>query len=114
MEQELDSLVQQISRKKLSQMSLKPAECGHHIIRRANILTRWDLNNIMWLTIEEHNQVHASPKREDEIMLPRQREYVSKMEHASLKDFLRKKVWTIDEFMEDRKHFLLKELDRKK
>lgn len=58
-EQLCDKLVQQIACTAPSAWSGKPAECGHHIIHRANLLWRWRLLNIVPLTIEEHTMQHA-------------------------------------------------------
>lgn len=54
-----DKLVQQIACTAKSQWSNYPAECGHHIIHRGNLLWRWRLMNIAPLTIEEHTMHHA-------------------------------------------------------
>lgn len=54
-----DKLVQQIACLTQSQHSGRPAECGHHMIPRGNLLWRWRLINIMPLTIEEHTMLHA-------------------------------------------------------
>lgn len=99
MEDKLDSLVQQMSKKKRSQVSFKPAECGHHIIRRANELTRWDLDNIVWLTIEEHTKVHSEPNYESKILLNRQKEYKERYTNASLSEYLRDNKTTREEFL---------------
>lgn len=58
-ENQCDRLVQEIATMTRSQVSGRPAECGHHIIHRGTILWRWRLMNIMPLTIEEHTMVHA-------------------------------------------------------
>lgn len=58
-ERQCDALVQQIAVLTRSQWSNYPAECGHHIIGRANYLWRWRLINIAPLTIEEHAMCHA-------------------------------------------------------
>lgn len=58
-EQLCDKLIQQIACTSPSQWSGKPAECGHHIIHRTNLLWRWRLINIVPLTIEEHTMHHA-------------------------------------------------------
>lgn len=54
-----DKLVQLIACTAKSQWSNYPAECGHHIIHRGNLLWRWRLMNITPLTIEEHTMHHA-------------------------------------------------------
>jgi len=58
MEKELDKLIQQWACTQRSQISGRQAECGHHIVRRANKLTRWNIRNIMPLTYEEHYFLH--------------------------------------------------------
>ena len=54
-----DKLVQEIACLTMSAWSGYPAECGHHIIHRGNLLWRWRLINIAPLTILEHNRTHA-------------------------------------------------------
>ena len=58
-ESQCDKLVQEIACTTKSQWSNYPAECGHHIIHRGNLLWRWRLMNIAPLTIEEHTMHHA-------------------------------------------------------
>lgn len=58
-ENQCDRLVQEIACTAKSQWSNYPAECGHHIIGRGNLLWRWRLMNIAPLTIEEHGMTHA-------------------------------------------------------
>lgn len=54
-----DKLIQQIAATARSQYSNYPAECGHHIVHRGNMLWRWRIMNIAPLTIEEHTMHHA-------------------------------------------------------
>lgn len=58
-EKQNDKLVQQIACCTMSQFSHRPAECGHHMIGRVNILWRWRLINICPLTVDEHTQLHC-------------------------------------------------------
>lgn len=59
-ENQCDKLVQEIATLGFSQWSGRPAECGHHIIHRGNLLWRWRLMNIAPLTVEEHGMTHAA------------------------------------------------------
>lgn len=103
-----DALVQQIASTAKSQWSNYPAECGHHNIRRASILWRWRLVNIVALTIEEHGMLHAGlldPLHEW------QKRFFSKHRNDLLEKELQKKGMIRDEFVEIAYNYL-KEVKR--
>lgn len=100
-----DKLVQQIACSGLSQWSGKPAECGHHIIHRTNLLWRWRLINICPLTIEEHTMHHAG------LLDPLegwQKGFVFENKHKLLYSYLPKVGQTKEEFINQTLDYLKK------
>lgn len=102
-EQLCDKLVQQIACLVPSQWSNYPAECGHHIIGRGNLLWRWRLMNIAPLTIEEHAMTHAG------LMNPLaqwQKDFAFVNRNRLLTHYLVTKGITRDDFVNERFEYL--------
>jgi len=104
----LDQLIQKWACRHRSQASGKKAQCGHHIITRANLLTRWDIRNIMPLTFREHYDIHSNGL---DYRTPTQKEYCLKFANSSLVDYLVKNQLTEQEFKEQKLEELCKELN---
>jgi len=62
---------------------VRPADHMHHIIRRANPLTRYMLLNLMPVCAECHDKIHAGKLTEP--ISEQHREYLTKMANKSLK-----------------------------
>lgn len=99
-EKENDRLVQIWASKQRSYYSHKPAECGHHYYSRRNKLLRWDLLNIIPLTYEEHNLLHAGCI-ELEIRNPFREQYLQNMYNKDFKNFLLEKGLTEQEYVKE-------------
>lgn len=95
-ESQCDKLVQEIACTAKSQWSNYPAECGHHIIHRGNLLWRWRLMNIAPLTTEEHTMHHAGLL---DPMFGWQKEHAFKSRNDSLTKYLVLNGLTRDEFV---------------
>lgn len=96
MKSKLDRLVQQWACKQRSYISGKPAECGHHYFSRRHEIIRYNLDNIIPLTIEEHNKVHTG---EIKIVIPEILEGILvKLKQKGIKDFLLENNMTIEDF----------------
>jgi len=108
MENLLDKLIQEWACKHRSQVSGKKAQCGHHIIPRANHLTRWDIRNIMPLTFKEHYNIHSKGL---DYRIPIQKEYCLKLANSSLVNYLIENKLTEQEFKEQKLEELCKELN---
>lgn len=98
LEEQNDKLVQMWACRQRSYISGKPAQCGHHYYRRNCKLLRWDLKNIIPLTLEEHNQIHAG-KIKYKILNPCNAFYLSRMFNKDYKQYLVDKSMTDKEFV---------------
>lgn len=98
LERENDRLVQVWATKQRSFVSRKPAECGHHYYSRHNRLLRWDLLNIIPLTVEEHTQLHSG-NLEINIENPFRKQYLENMINKDFKKYLLENNITDDEFV---------------
>ena len=98
LERENDKLVQVWATKQRSFISRKPAECGHHYYSRHNRLLRWDLLNIIPLTIEEHTKLHMG-NLEVNIENPFRKQYLENMINKDFKKYLLENGITDDEFV---------------
>lgn len=98
LERENDRLVQVWATKQRSFVSRKPAECGHHYYSRHNRLLRWDLLNIIPLTVEEHIKLHSG-NLEINIENPFRKQYLENMINKDFKKYLLENNITDDEFV---------------
>ena len=87
LERENDRLVQIWATRQKSYVSRKPAECGHHFYSRGHKLLRWDLLNIIPLTLEEHSKLHSG-NLEITIENPFRRQYLQNQVNKDYKSFL--------------------------
>lgn len=97
MEKILDGLIQKWACKQQSQVSRKKAECGHHLIRRKNELTKWNIENIMPLTKKEHYDIHTNGL---DYRNEKQKKYCLDKEWISFRDYLLQNGLTEEEFQE--------------
>lgn len=96
MKSKLDRLVQQWACKQHSIISGKPAGCGHHYFSRRHEIIRYNLDNIIPLTLEEHNKVHSG---EIKINIPEiLEEILFKLKEQGLKNYLLENRLTLDDF----------------
>lgn len=98
LEKENDRLVQVWATLQRSYISRKPAECGHHYYSRHNRLLRWDLMNIIPLTIEEHTSLHSG-NIEINIQNPFRQQYLENMINKDFKTYLLENNLTDAEFV---------------
>lgn len=87
-EKELDKLVQQACLNQKCRVCGKPAECGHHLIGRLNMMTRYDAINIMPLCYDCHRKIHDGKINQWEYCLPEQKEFLNIAKNMNYKDFL--------------------------
>lgn len=93
----LDRMIQQYATQRRSYISGLPAECGHHHIGRSNTLLRWDINNIIPLTLAEHRAVHDGTLKY-KINNPFREVYLESRRNRNIKDYLLEKGMTFEEF----------------
>ena len=98
LEAQNDKLVQMWASRQRSYISGKPAQCGHHYYSRHNRLLRWDIKNIIPLTLEEHTKIHSG-KLEYKIKNPCNRMYLSRLANKDYKDYLFENNLTDSEFV---------------
>lgn len=96
LEEENDRLVQIWATRQKSYVSRRPAQCGHHYYSRWHGLLRWDLENIIPLTYEEHTNHHAG-KLPLELPEPR-KSYLESLRRKDFKDYLLENNLTKIEF----------------
>jgi len=75
-EKELDKLVQTACLSQKCRVCGKPAECGHHLIGRADKMLRYDAVNIMPLCYECHRLIHDGKINQWDYCLPEQKEFL--------------------------------------
>ncbi len=86
----LDQIIQErASKKRCYYCGTTKNVVGHHIIRRANLLYRWDEKNILPVCMCCHRKIHDGFLKEPEII----------NNTNNIKDFLQDNILTIDEFM---------------
>lgn len=110
-EAENDRLVQMWATRQRSYISGKPAQCGHHFYSRSNRLLRWDLRNIIPVTLEEHNKIH-----DGHIIYkpnPCRQEYLDRIMNISFKRYLIENRLTNEEFAKMRNKKLKEALSGK-
>lgn len=96
----LDALVQKWACQQRSYVSGLPAQCGHHYIRRSEMLLRWDLRNIIPLTLDEHRLVHSGYMMID-INNPFREQYLRNQKNKGLKAYLLENGLTVCEFIKN-------------
>lgn len=67
----LDVLIQKWASTQISAISGQRAECGHHIIGRSNHYLRWDKENILPCTMQEHDLIHRGILKVDNYVSPK-------------------------------------------
>lgn len=87
-EKELDKLVQMACLNQKCRVCGKPAECGHHLIGRANMMTRYDAINIMPLCYICHGLIHDGKIDQWDYCTTVQHEFLNIAKNMSYKDFL--------------------------
>jgi hypothetical protein len=100
LEAQNDRLIQIWATKQRSFYSHKPAECGHHFYSRRVKLLRWDLLNIIPLTLKEHAQLHSG-NIQIEIQNPFRLQYLQNMCNKNFKDYLLEKGLTEQEYVKE-------------
>lgn len=88
-EKTLDKLVQLACLNQKCRVCGKPAECGHHLIGRSNMMLRYDAINIMPLCYDCHRKIHDGKINQWEYCAPEQKEFLQeKAKKMSYRDFL--------------------------
>lgn len=93
-EKELDKLVQTVCHNQYCRICAKKdgvrktAEAMHHLIGRANKMTRYDIINLMPVCLEHHRQIHDGKINQWDYVDADIQEYLQEMKNASYKDFL--------------------------
>lgn len=99
-EAENDKLVQIWACKQRSYISGKPAQCGHHYHTKHHRLLRWNLKNIIPLTLEEHTQIHNGTL-EYKMINPCNVLYLKRLLRKDYKDYLLEKGMTNQDFVKE-------------
>lgn len=87
-EKQLDKLVQMACANMRCTICGRKAECGHHIIGRANPMTRYDPVNIMALCYNCHRDVHDGKLLDWNYIDDLQKETLFALKNMSYKNFL--------------------------
>lgn len=99
-EQKLDRLYPKFGSNKRCAVCGRPAEHVHHIIPRANILLRWDINNLIPLCFGCHRMIHD--RKQKLVLSPTRREYLERMKNVEFKDYLLANSLTREDFFEEK------------
>ena len=87
-EKQLDKLVQIASLNKKCAVCGKPAECYHHLIGRANPMTRYDPINLLPVCYDCHRDIHDGKVNDWNYIEADRKELLSELKRMSYKDFL--------------------------
>lgn len=100
LEKKLDCLIQEYANKKRSIISNQTGCVGHHHYSRRIKLLRWDISNIIPLTLEEHQKVHQGVLK---YKLPEETlEYLRDNANMDFKDYLLLREITEDDWLEEK------------
>lgn len=95
-EKKLDKIIQEIATGQRCVYCGRKADCGHHLYHRSNKFLRWNLDNILPVCQEHHNQIHMGII-DDSFY---KNNYLFELSKISLKQYLLEKGLTYDEFLE--------------
>lgn len=92
-EKELDRMVQELHKNQrcwicAKRGKYKKADCIHHIIRRKNPMTRYDIINLMPVCYDCHREIHDKGLDEYQFLGELQAKYLKSIKNKSYKDFL--------------------------
>ena len=87
-EKQLDKLVQIASLNKKCAVCGKPAECYHHLIGRANPMTRYDPINLLPVCYDCHRDIHDGKVNDWAYIDTDRKELLTELKKMSYKDFL--------------------------
>ena len=87
-EKELDRLVQESSKNHKCAICGRKADCFHHIIGRANPMTRYDDVNLLPVCFFCHRLIHDGKINEWDYLTPNRKELLIELRKMSYKDFL--------------------------
>lgn len=100
-EDTLDRLYPKLSKGRICAIcGFSPATEMHHIVRRDNLVLRWDYQNLMPLCHRCHTLVTDGKVRADSYIPSTQRSYLAKMKYKNIRDYLLEHALTRDEFLE--------------
>ena len=103
-EKELDRLIQQSCQKQSCIICGKKAEAMHHIIGRANMVTRYNPDNLMPVCLDCHRKIHDGKINQWDYIDGYKGSILRELSHKSYKDFLIFVVkQTEDEYLRDLK-----------
>lgn len=101
LEDENDRLIQVWAHRQRSYKSDNWGCVGHHYYSRRHYLLRWDLKNIIPLTYQEHQDLHAG-LWELNIKNPFRKQYLDNMVNKDFKDYLLEHGMTREDFIKER------------
>lgn len=87
-EKQLDKLVQIASSNHKCVVCGKPAECYHHLIGRANPMTRYDRVNLLPVCYDCHRDIHDGKVNDWDYVSEEKKELLNELKKMSYKDFL--------------------------
>ena len=85
---ELDRLIQELSHYERCAICGKPAQCTHHIIRRDDMMARYDLTNLLFVCQHCHDEIHNGHIDEYRYLSKQRKEFLNELKKISYKDFL--------------------------
>ena len=103
----LDSLYPKLAYNQRCKGCGKMAQEVHHIIRRDNLLLRWDYHNLLPLCHKCHADIHNKGKWNHGLDLSPYSDYLTERKFKILFDFLRENDMSEDEFLQNREQELL-------
>ncbi len=107
LDEKLDKLVQVWSSNQKSMYSGKTAQCGHHYYSRRHKLLRWEKDNIIPLTLQEHVLVHEGKIK----ITPKNIEKIDELLRTNYKDYLLLNGLTEKEFLQQKLEYWKNEIN---
>ena len=87
-EKQLDKILQAASYGKRCAVCKKPADCYHHIIGRANPMTRYDPINLLPVCYDCHRDIHDGKVNDWDYVPAEIQELLRELQRMSYKNFL--------------------------
>lgn len=106
-QKKLDSLYPKLAYNQRCRGCGKQAQEIHHIIRRDNLLLRWDYKNLLPLCRKCHSDIHSKGKWNHGLELSPFKEYLEERRYKILSEYLLENNLSEEDFLKEKELELL-------